>query len=162
MTRHILFAIFLVISCLYAACRGGTPERIASGALLGSAILSIGVARPLGPRFADLEIGILLVDALTLGILLWLSIRSTRFWPLWVAAMLGAETAIHIMRAVVPAIVPVAYRDAQALWSWVIQLMLLVGTIRHAGRLQREGADAAWKAAVRKKVGLTPDRPGVP
>lgn len=145
MTRHIFFAAFLTISCLIAAVRGGAPERIASSTLFASAILSVGVVRPIGLRFADLEVGVFLVDVLALGILVWVSIRSTRFWPLWLSAMLGAEAAVHLIRSILPAIVPEAYRDAQAVWSWIAQLILLLGTMRHHARLRHEGSEPDWK-----------------
>jgi hypothetical protein len=145
MTRQILFGALLLATCLYAAARGGWPERIAAATLLFGAALTVVIAPPFETRFSSVEPAIFLVDALLLGMFLWLSIRSTRFWPLWIAGILGAETLIHIMRATVPAVVPIAYMDAQALWGWLVQVILLVGTRRHQLRLDREGADAPWK-----------------
>jgi len=146
MTRQLLFFGFLLATCLFAAVRGGRPEKIAAITLLVGAIFSVTLARPFDERFANVEVGIFVTDALTLIAFLWLSVRSTRFWPLWISAMLGAETAIHLLRVVSPGIVPVAYRDAQAIWSWIAQLMLFVGTVRHLRRLRHEGADPPWKA----------------
>lgn len=88
----------------------------------------------------------LAVDATMLGIFLWLSFKSTRFWPAWVSGMLMAEVAVHVMRVTVPDVVPKAYMDAVAIWSWVAQLILIVATWRHQRRLVRLGADSSWKS----------------
>lgn len=149
-TRQLFFFGFLLATCFSAVVRGGRPEKIAAITLLVGAIFSVSVAQPLGERFADVEVGIFVIDALTLIVLLGIAIRSTRFWPLWLAAVLGAETAIHAMRLIVPGIVPVAYMNAQALWSWIAQLMLLIGTVRHVGRVRRYGGDPSWKPQFQK------------
>ena len=88
----------------------------------------------------------LAVDATMLGIFLWLSFKSTRFWPAWVSGMLMAEVAVHVMRVTVPDVVPKAYMDAVAIWSWVAQIILIVATWRHQRRLVRLGADSSWRS----------------
>ncbi|WP_069064228.1 hypothetical protein [Sphingobium sp. RAC03] len=99
MTRQIAFLTLLIVSTLYAAWRGGTPERIGAAALLGAACLSVGLVDPFGDRFHHIEIAILLVDFALLSVFIWLSLQSTRFWPLWVTAMLGAEVSFpHLWR----------------------------------------------------------------
>ena len=71
---------------------------------------------------------------------------AAQFWPLWVAAMLGAEVAVHLMRILMPAIVPRAYVDALAVWSWVAQTMLISATFRHRSRIKQRGVDRPWKS----------------
>lgn len=85
------------------------------------------------------------VDAAMLGVFLWLSFKSTRFWPVWVSGMLMAEVAVHVMRVTVPNVVPKAYMDAVAIWSWVAQIILIVATWRHRRRRARLGVDRSWK-----------------
>jgi hypothetical protein len=145
MTRQVLFLAFLLLSSTYAFIKGGQPERIGAVTLLGGASLTVFVAFPLGIRFQGVEAGILIIDLLILGIFLWLSIRSTRFWPIWIAAMLGAEVVIHVALMIAPTVVPRAYMDALALWSWFAQLVLAIATWRHRARLMRLGVDAPWK-----------------
>jgi hypothetical protein len=146
MTRQVLFLAVLLLSTAYALIRGGQPERIGAATLLGGASLTVVAASPLGIRFRGVETGILFIDLSLLGIFLWLSIRSTRFWPIWIAAMLGAEVIIHIALMVAPDVVPRTYMHALALWSWMGQLVLVTATWRHRMRLTRLGADAPWKA----------------
>ncbi|QNG43571.1 hypothetical protein H3V42_16525 [Sphingobium yanoikuyae] len=146
MTRQALFLAFLLLSSAYAFIKGDQPERIGAATLLGGASLTVLVASPLGTRFHGVESGILIIDMSILGIFLWLSIRSTRFWPIWIAAMLGAEVVIHVALVIAPEVVPRAYMHALALWSWFAQLVLVIATWRHRRRLMRLGVDAPWKS----------------
>lgn len=145
MTRQALFLALLLLSSAYAFIKGGQPERIGAATLLCGASLTVFVASPFGIRFQGVEAGILIIDLLILGIFLWLSIRSTRFWPIWIAGMLGAEVVIHVALMVAPAVVPCAYMQALAVWSWFAQLGLIIATWRHQMRLTRLGVDAPWK-----------------
>lgn len=146
MTRQVLFLAFLLLSSAYAFIKGDQPERIGAATLLGGASLTVFVASPLGIRFQGVEAGILIIDLLILGIFLWLAMRSTRFWPIWIAAMLGAEVVIHVALMIAPNVVPRAYMHALALWSWFAQLALAIATWRHRTRLMRLGVDAPWKS----------------
>lgn len=145
MTRQIAFLAWLLFTSLYAAARGGAPERIAAATLLGGALLSVYVANPFAARFRHVETGLLLVDIAIMGIMLWISVRSTRFWPIWLAALLAAEIGVHLMRLAFPGLIPQAYMDTTSLWSWVAQFLLLAGTWRHRQRRRRTGADVPWK-----------------
>jgi hypothetical protein len=139
------FFALLLVSSFYALIRGGRPEKIGAVTLLGGACLSALFIRPHGPRFHNVESGVLVIDALIFGIFLWLAVRSTRFWPMWIAAMLGAEVLVHVMLMTVPDVVPEAYMDAIALWSWLAQVLLIVATRRHRNRLRHWGVDVPWK-----------------
>jgi hypothetical protein len=100
--RHLGFLALLLASSAYALAKGGRPERIAATTLLCGALMSLSAARPLQLRFHHLERGILAIDLVILGIFLWLSLRTTRFWPMWIAALLSAEVLIHIALLLVP------------------------------------------------------------
>ena len=137
MTRQVLFLAFLLLSSAFAFRRGDQPEKIGAVTLLLGASLTVLVASPLGTRFQNVEAGILVIDISILGIFLWLSIQSTRFWPIWIAAILGA---------IAPEVVPRAYMHGLAVWGWFAQLALVIATWRHRRRLKRLGADAPWKS----------------
>ncbi|WP_068093632.1 hypothetical protein [Novosphingobium rosa] len=143
--RHLGFLALLLASSAYALAKGGRPERIAATTLLCGALLSLSAARPLQLRFHHLERGILAIDLVILGIFLWLSLRTTRFWPMWIAALLSAEVLIHIALLLVPGAVPVAYRNGEAIWSWGAQTILIIATWRHRNRLDRLGSDPPWR-----------------
>lgn len=145
MTRQIAFLILLLLSTFYASVQGGKPERIGAATLFAGAWLSAWVVNPRGPRFHQIETGILLTDMAILGIFLWLSIRSARFWPVWIAAMLGAEVLVHLGLIIAPSVHWKAYMDATAMWSWLAQFMMIAATWRHRRRLGATGVDVPWK-----------------
>ncbi|WDF74214.1 hypothetical protein [Novosphingobium sp. KACC 22771] len=145
MTRHVAFFILLTVSSLYAAIRGGRPEQIGAATLFGGAWASVLAANPPGGRFRQLESGILVIDIVLLAIFLWLAIRSTRFWPIWVAGLLGSEVLVHVGVILAPLATWRAYLNATAMWSWVAQIILIVATWRHRERLAQRGNDASWK-----------------
>lgn len=146
MTRQVLFLAFLLLSSAYAFRRGDQPEKIGAVTLLGGASLTVLVASPLGTRFQDVEAGILVIDISIMGIFLWLSVRSTRFWPIWIASILGAEVIIHVALVIAPEVIPRAYMHGLALWGWLAQLALVIATWRHRRRLTRLGVDESWKS----------------
>ena len=145
MVRHIAFLILLITSSLFAAIRGGPPERIAAASLLAAALASVAVATTFKDRFHHVETGILSVDISLLSILLWLAHRSTRFWPIWIAGFLAAEVFVHLVRPVLPESFTQEYMDAIALWAWFAQIILIIATIRHRRRLRTFGVDIPWK-----------------
>jgi hypothetical protein len=146
MTRQAAFLMLLTGSTLYALIRGGRPEQIGAATLFGGAWLSVLVVQPLGLRFRHLETGILMTDMVILGIFLWLSIRSTRFWPIWIAALLGAEVLVHLATMVAPRAGWEAYMAGTMMWSWGAQTLLIAATWRHRCRVARTGADTPWKS----------------
>lgn len=145
MDHQILFLAILLSTSGYALIWGGAPERLASLILLTGAVGSVLTARPFEMRFRGIEPGILLCDMLVFAALLIVALRSTRFWPIWIAGLLGSELFVDILRSVVPHVVPVVFMLAIDLWSWAIQIILFAGTVRHQMRLKRFGTDDPWK-----------------
>ena len=145
MSRQAAFLVLLVASSLYAIARGGRPEQIGAVTLLVGAIASLWVVHPRGARFYHLETGILMTDMAILGVFLWLSIQSSRFWPIWITAFVAAEVIIHLAFLIAPKVNWLAYMDATALWSWAAQTILILATWRHRQRVKTLGVDASWK-----------------
>lgn len=145
MSRQVAFLVLLILSTFYAALRGGRPEQIGAATLFAGAWVSTLAVHPQGMRFYHVESGILLIDLAILGVFLWLSVRSTRFWPLWITAMLAAEVVVHIGLIVAPNVHWKAYMDATAIWGWIAQLVLIAATWRTRQRQKKLGADAPWK-----------------
>jgi hypothetical protein len=144
-SRQLLFLVLLTAACVYAAVRGGHPERIGAGGYVAGSALSVIAAHPLHGRFIHTDLGIFAVDLGMLVLFIWLSLRSTRFWPIWVAAVLAAEAMVHVMRALAPHAMPLAYLKAQALWGWMAIFLLSGATWRHRARLRDGIHDPDWK-----------------
>ncbi len=147
MLRHGLFDLLLFGTCGYALLKGSLPERLGAMIALGGTALTILVASAYAVRFRHVETGVFVVDLLVFTAFSWLAIRSTRFWPVWVAGLQGAAIVEHVVRLAAPGILPRAYMDAIALWSYPILALLVVGTIRHRRRIRKSGGDPSWKAS---------------
>ena len=144
MIRHYVFDILLLITCAYSIGKGGPPERWA-GFLLGIGDLaSVAVVRDRSIRFQHEELGLLIVDTLLFAALFRIALRSTRWWPLWVAAFQLNFVGVHLMRIIAPAL-PLTYYNATSLWSYPMVLALFAGTWRHTQRVAFLGDDPPWK-----------------
>jgi hypothetical protein len=145
MLRHALFDIALLAICAFVLFRGSMPERLGAAVALAGTALTIAMASTFPSRFRHIETGVMIVDALTFLAFTWLALRSNRFWPIWVAGLQGATIIMHLTRLMVPEVMPRAYMDAVALWSYPILALLLIGAIRHRRRLKEFGSDPMWK-----------------
>ncbi len=138
-----LFRILLVIVVLYALVRGGRDERIVALLCIGGAAATLGVISPLQHRFDDVELGVMLIDGgLFLGFL-GVALRSSRFWPLWVAGLQLTTIVGHGLKGADANLFPTAYAASINLWSYPIILILAVGTWRRYRYV--EGAPDAFE-----------------
>lgn len=145
MIRHSLFVLLLLLASGFAFARGSGPEKVGGGIALVGTALTVMVATAYPSRFRHIESGIFVVDVLTFAAFTWLSLRSTRFWPIWIAGLQGATVVVHMTRFVAPGIVPPAYMDAVSLWSYPILALIAIGTWRHHHRIAVLGAEPSWK-----------------
>src|SRR3569623_2118754 len=143
MLRVAFFFLSLVLVLGYTLWRGGGPERSVAVLLLLAAAATI-LARPVGPNFIDVEIGVLLVDIVLFLGLLAVAIQAERFWPLWMTALQGIVVAGHGAKAVNPHVVPWAYGALLAFWAYPMLALLAVATWRHRQRLKRFGTARSW------------------
>ncbi|ODU67767.1 MAG: hypothetical protein ABT11_19110 [Novosphingobium sp. SCN 66-18] len=146
MTRQFLFDIFLLLSCAYAFLRGGLPERITGILLLAGDLLSVLAVSEQPTRFHREEFGLLAVDCSLFVVLWWISVRSTRWWPLFLAGLQLDAVIAHGMRLFASDVMPISYLNAVALWSYPMLAALVAGACRHQRRLHFYGRDSAWKA----------------
>jgi hypothetical protein len=128
----------------YGLSRGGGPERAVAVLLLGAALATLLVQSAPPVRFNDVEIGVLVVDALLFAGLLAVSLRAERYWPLWMTALQGVAVAGHGARAVNPHVIPWAYAVLLAFWGYPIVALLGIATWRHQRRLRKFGTERSW------------------
>lgn len=147
MIRHYLFDVLLLITCVYSIRRGGPPERRV-GFLLGIGDLaSIAAVSDQQIRFQGEEIGLAIVDGLLFVAIFWIAVRSTRWWPLWMAAFQLISVGVHLARILAPWTLPMTYFNTTSLWSYPMILVLFAGTWRHRQRVAFLGDDPPWKDA---------------
>jgi hypothetical protein len=136
------FRALLLISCGYALWRGRSDERIVALVCLGAVLASRFAFPPISILYTRVEIGLLLIDLTVLGSFVAVALRSDRFWPLWVAGLQLTTSMAHVMKAIDPTLLPIAYGAAIALWSYPILIILAIGTwrgYRRRKRVQRPG-----------------------
>lgn len=143
-----LFVFLLFICCGYAMLRGGPPEKAAG--ILQFAAYAIGLpvhltARKLG--YVTLEMSTFGIDLALLLALAVLAHKSTRFWPLWLAAWQFATVLAHLAKLMNPEILPAGYAIQAELWAYPMLCMTVAGTVRHRLRLAAGNPDPAWKRA---------------
>jgi hypothetical protein len=129
-----VFRILLALVALYAFFRGSRDARHVGLICVAGALLTHFAWSPLHNRFADLETGVMLIDALVFAGFLWVALRSDRFWPLWVAGLQLTTMLGHALKALDTALFQRAYGAALMFWAYPIVLILAVGTWRHRRR----------------------------
>lgn len=137
----------LLVCCAYVAARGGAPEKLGAAIIfIGSALSTAALSSP-AARFTSMEIGVFFVDVAAFVALLVLALRAERFWPLWVAALQLIATAAHAVKLVDPDLIRSAYAIIMGLWTYLVLLIIVLGTWNHRRRLRRFGADRSWSSS---------------
>jgi hypothetical protein len=124
--------------------RGGPPERLVATLFIVGALMSLAVTSSSKGPFDGFEMDLMLVDATMFILLITLALCSSRFWPLTMAGLQGAELLGHLARLVVHGVVPPAYFTITVAWSFPMLVLLGFGTWRHRQRLSLYGRDYAW------------------
>jgi hypothetical protein len=94
---------------------------------------------PVSERYTSVEVGVVLVDLVTLVGFTAIALFSQRFWPLWVAGFQLTTLVGHLLKAIDWSLLPRAYGTAQAFWSYPILLILAIATWRsHRRRMASE------------------------
>ena len=131
------FIVLLLVSA-YAFIRGRSDERIAASICILASVASVIAMSPLAGRYSQVEIGVLLVDVLTLVGFTYVALRSDRFWPLWIAGLQLTTLVAHVLKAIELDLVPHAYAAAARFWVYPIFLIIVVGTWRSHHRAREE------------------------
>jgi uncharacterized membrane protein YecN with MAPEG domain len=136
MLPPLIFWILLLFVFVFALVRGRTDERIAAGACLVATLVTHFILGPMKLQYDSIEPGLAAIDAGMLAVFVALALRSSRFWPLWVAGLQLTMSMAHVFKAVDFTLLPRAYAAAAVFWSYPILLIILVGT----WRTSRKGA----------------------
>ncbi|RAK57384.1 hypothetical protein [Phenylobacterium deserti] len=145
LTPWISWTLFVLVVA-GAILRGGLEERLAAGALMLSLALSI-IFRD--PTYSGLQWGAFAGDLVLLGVLLFLVLRSARFWPIWAAGFQLLGVLTHLGRVLDPKVQPWAYASAQVIWTWALTVAVGVGVL--AKWRERQTASALTPAAATRR-----------
>ncbi|MEO9499241.1 MAG: hypothetical protein ABJD75_03590 [Parasphingorhabdus sp.] len=140
---QLFYVLFLAI-CASALVWGGKPEKAAVLILVPGFLLSMLAVSPLSQRFANVELGLFLVDSAMLTAFVILALNAERYWPLWMSAMQAIQVISHLPIIFIPELLPQAYGAVIGIWSYPMLALLGIGTWRHRQRLKKFGADKSW------------------
>lgn len=136
---QLLFITILFTAIGLALTFGGRDERYAAIFIAIAAILTPVVEKG---AYASPELGVLIVDlGLFIG-LMWIALRSTRFWPIWAAGLQLGALFVHFAAIRIPQISPGAYFETLAIWSYAVLGTLAVGAWAEV-RSRRDRGDLA-------------------
>lgn len=145
MIRQHIFLCLAVSSTVYAALRGGAPERIVAALFIAGMVLSPLVQLPRQSAFQSAELGIFAIDLMILIALVLLAMTSTRYWTMAMASLAMPPPLATVVAVLQPGMLPRGYFVIEVMPSWLMMILLLIATRRHRIRLRRYGMDPAWQ-----------------
>lgn len=128
----------LVVTVAAGLWLGRWPERLGAGAMLVAWLataLSLNGTQLWGPQW-----GVMVIDVLLLAVLLFIALRSDRWWPLWACGFHALNVVLHLAVMADPKIWGRAYFVAGNAFSYLVMAALLIGVL---GRQRAAPADAA-------------------
>lgn len=128
--------MFVVVA--YAYGRGKVDERLAATICAMGSVATLVIRSPSSAYYSNVETGVLAIDFLALAAFVMLALRSSRFWPLWVAGFQLTSVLAHFLKAIHWGMIPQVYAAAERFWIYPIFLAIVVGTWRSRHRWLQE------------------------
>lgn len=116
--------------------RGDRDYRIVAAISLVAVLATQIALGPLSSRYYGTETGVLLVDLASFGGFAFVTVQTTRLWPLWVAGLQLTTSLGHLLKTIDVTLLPKVYAAALIFWSYAILLILAIGTWRAHRRRQ--------------------------
>jgi hypothetical protein len=105
-----------MIVCALALWRGRDDERLAAAGTLANWAISLVVFRS---NSEATQWYVMAVDSALMVLLVWLALRSQRYWPLFAAAFALLMVLTHIAHALDTGVTGWAYLTAILIWSYL-------------------------------------------
>lgn len=112
--------------CAVAVWRGRDLERLAAGAELATWALTLLVFKS---RSESTQWAVLAIDVALFAVLLWIALRSTRYWPLLAAGFQLLALITHFAHAVDAVVSGWAYLTAILIWNYLTLFAIGYGAI---------------------------------
>lgn len=112
--------------CAIAVWRGRDLERLAAGAELATWALTLLVFKS---RSESTQWAVLAIDVALFAVLLWIALRSTRYWPLLAAGFQLLALITHFAHAVDAVVSGWAYLTAILIWNYLTLFAIGYGAI---------------------------------
>lgn len=121
-----LFWALVILCCGYGAIFGGRDGLWIAAIYLAAVILTV-PAQLLQQSWGGLNWPVLLVDFGLLCGLYVISMRTNRYWPLWVTGFHLITITTHLAAAVAPSFAARVYFGMATLWAIPKLLVIVVG-----------------------------------
>lgn len=119
--------IAVVMAVTAGLWRGGWPERVTALAM-ASAWVATALFQSSLQRFG-VQTGVMIIDILLLAILLFVALKSDRWWPMWGTAFQAINVVIHLAVLADAKIWGWAYFMGGAVFSYLTMFALFVGSM---------------------------------
>lgn len=146
-----MFAIFvamMAVSFAFAIWKGGAPERLCAWVILLMAVAQYVGFALIGRVFKTLDVVSLSVDLIGLVGMTAIALHANRTWPLWTSAMQLLSCASHLGRDISDRVEPLVYSILKSAPTFLVFLILMIGTAMHQLRLRKLGQDTDWVGSV--------------
>ena len=129
-----IFIALISTATTYVIAAGDRDARIAILTLVGGSALTILAVLFSGQYYESANGLVALVDFSILGIFLWLSLISRRYWTMCLPALQAIVCITHVAKLIAPDIVPKVYVAAQGHWSYYQIALILLAAHMHSVR----------------------------
>lgn len=119
-------AVAWLAVCFFALWKGDQPERFGATALLVAWIATLAAHRD--TQLDTVHYPVMAIDAALLLVLIGLSWKVDRAWPLWAAGFQLITVLVHVVTMVDLRIHSIAYLSALTISSYGLLICLGVGT----------------------------------
>lgn len=143
-------AVAMLVGFIFAMLRGDAPERAMALAMLCQVPILLVEQMLFGWRdpatsYQQLELGMLVVDLVSLTLYAGIATRANRVYPLLIAGAQLVAVMGHVVRAMNDDLVPRAYATLVIAPTHFEIAVLIAGTFAHARRERRFGPYPSWR-----------------
>jgi hypothetical protein len=142
MHKYIFWAL-LLLTCGYALWRGRKYEQLSAIVCIAASIVSVVARAGADDHYYGVQSSDLVIDTVVLLAFVAIALRSDRFWPLWAAGLQLTISMSHLLKAIQPSLLPIAYAAAERFWSYPTLIIIAVGAWRQHRRYLDSRSPAA-------------------
>ena len=120
-----LLALFLATGA--ALWRGGWPERLAAGGMIAAWVATALFQN--GVQLWGPQSGVMIIDSALLALLVFIALRSNRWWPMWACGFHAMSVVLHLTVIIDPKVWGRAYFVAIGAFSYLALAALFFGAM---------------------------------
>lgn len=134
------YFLLLATTCGYAIWRGGRDGQLASSFIGFGSLLTFAVTQ------GDSRVPLLVLDLAVFGAYLALALRSSSYWPLWMAGFQLITVAEGIASLLAPATAKGILHAVTGFWSIPMLLVMTLGIFLDSRGFRRADAGPGGRA----------------